>query len=78
MYSTAPGITEMTSVGVGFSWTYAPFMTFEANYATPMKLAVSTQRHYEAYGRVIFRPLLMFEKQQTATPVAAVADKSKS
>ena len=78
VYSTAPGITEMASVGVGFSWTYAQFMTFEANYATPLKNAVSTQHHYEAYGRVIFRPLLMFEKQQTATPVAAVADRSKS
>ncbi|RXH20261.1 ShlB/FhaC/HecB family hemolysin secretion/activation protein [Bradyrhizobium guangzhouense] len=78
VYSTAPGITEMASAGVGFSWTYAPFMTFEANYATPLKNAISTQHHYEAYGRVIFRPLLMFEKQQTATPVAAVADKSKS
>jgi hemolysin activation/secretion protein len=78
VYSTAPGITEMASVGVGFSWTYAQFMTFEANYATPLKNAVSTQHHYEAYGRVIVRPLLMFEKQQTATPVAAVAGKSKS
>ncbi|MDN4983086.1 BamA/TamA family outer membrane protein [Bradyrhizobium arachidis] len=78
VYSTAPGITEMSSVGVGFSWTYAPFMTFEANYATPLKNAVSTQRHYEAYGRVVFRPLLMFEKPQSAVPVAAVADKSRS
>ncbi|WP_234681119.1 ShlB/FhaC/HecB family hemolysin secretion/activation protein [Bradyrhizobium monzae] len=78
VYSTFPGVTEMTSVGVGFSWTYAQFMTFEANYATPLKNAVSTQHHYEAYGRVIFRPLLMFEKQQSAAPVAAVADKSKS
>ncbi|MET4385563.1 hypothetical protein ABIB73_001298 [Bradyrhizobium sp. F1.4.3] len=52
-------------------------MTFEANYATPLKMAVSTQRHYEAYGRIIFRPLLMFEKQQSAAP-ATIADKSKS
>jgi hypothetical protein len=28
----------------------------------PMKVAVSTQRPYEAYGRFIFRPLLMFPK----------------
>ena len=66
-----------SSVGVGFSWTYAPFMTFEANYATPLKMAVSTQNHYEAYGRIILRPLLMFQKESPA-PVAAVAGISKS
>jgi len=79
VYSTFPGVTEMASVGVGFSWTYAQFLTFEANYATPVKMAVSTQNHYEAYGRVIFRPLLMFEKPENRAPVAAVAaGKSKS
>ncbi len=74
VYSTFPGVTEMSSVGVGFSWTYAPFMTFEANYATPLKVSVSTQNHYEAYGRVIFRPLLMFQKESAAP----AADRSKS
>ncbi|MCK1716642.1 ShlB/FhaC/HecB family hemolysin secretion/activation protein [Bradyrhizobium sp. 141] len=78
VYSTFPGVTEMASVGVGFSWTYASFMTFEANYATPLKMAVSTQNHYEAYGRVIFRPLLMFQKPESPAPVAAVAGRSKS
>ncbi|MCK1650974.1 ShlB/FhaC/HecB family hemolysin secretion/activation protein [Bradyrhizobium sp. 149] len=78
VYSTFPGITELGSIGVGFSWTYASFMTFEANYATPLKMAVSTQHHYEAYGRVIFRPLLMFQKQEIPAPVAAVAGRSKS
>lgn len=78
VYSTFPGITELASVGVGFSWTYASFMTFEANYATPLKMAVSTQNHYEAYGRVILRPLLMFQKQESPPPVAAVAGKSRS
>ncbi|MDA9485064.1 hemolysin activation/secretion protein [Bradyrhizobium sp. CCBAU 11445] len=78
VYSTFPGVTEMASVGVGFSWTYAQFMTFEANYATPLKMAVSTQNHYEAYGRVIFRPLLMFQKPEPPAPVAAVAGRSRS
>ena len=63
VYSTFPGIVELTSVGVGFSWAMAPSLTFEGSYATPLKLAISTQRHYEAYGRFIFRPLLMFPKQ---------------
>ena len=78
VYSTFPGVTELASVGVGFSWTYASFMTFEANYATPLKMAVSTQNHYEAYGRVIFRPLLMFQKPESPAPVAAAAGKSRS
>ncbi|PPQ18290.1 ShlB/FhaC/HecB family hemolysin secretion/activation protein [Bradyrhizobium sp. AC87j1] len=78
VYSTFPGVTEMASVGVGFSWTYASFMTFEANYATPLKMAVSTQNHYEAYGRVIFRPLLMFQKPEPPAPVAAMAGRSRS
>ncbi|AMA61256.1 ShlB/FhaC/HecB family hemolysin secretion/activation protein [Bradyrhizobium sp. CCGE-LA001] len=77
VYSTFPGVTELASVGVGFSWTYMPGMTFEANYATPLKMAVSTQNHYEAYGRIIFRPLLMFQKEIPA-PVATVDGRSKS
>lgn len=78
VYSTFPGITELSSAGVGFSWTYVPCMTFEASYATPLKMAVSTQRHYEAYGRFIFRPLLMFPKLESTAPQASLNDKSKS
>ena len=46
--------------------------------AALLKMAVSTQNHYEAYGRVIFRPLLMFQKPEPPAPVAAVAGKSRS
>ena len=63
VFSTAPGIVELSSVGGGFSWEFAPSIRIEASYATPLKLALSTQRHYEAYTRLIFRPLLMFQKQ---------------
>lgn len=66
VFSTNPGIVELSSVGGGFSWTFAPSITLEASYATPLKLAVSTQRHYEAYTRLTFRPLLMFQKVAAA------------
>lgn len=66
VYSLAPGIVELSSVGGGFSWTFAPSITLEASYATPLKLAVTTQRHYEAYTRLTFRPLLMFPKVASA------------
>lgn len=63
VFSTFPGIVELSSVGAGFSWTVAPSITIEGSYATPLKMAISTQRHWEAYGRFVFRPLLMFPKQ---------------
>ena len=66
VYSTFPGIVELSSVGGGFSWTFAPSLTLEASYATPLKLAVTTQKHYEAYTRLTFRPLLMFPKVAAA------------
>jgi hemolysin activation/secretion protein len=66
VFSTFPGIVELSSVGGGFSWTFAPSLTLEASYATPLKLALSTQRHYEAYTRLTFRPLLMFPKVAAA------------
>jgi len=66
VYSIAPRIVELSSVGAGFSWTFAPSITLEASYATPLKFAVTNQRHYEAYTRLTFRPLLMFPKVASA------------
>jgi hemolysin activation/secretion protein len=60
VYSTVPAVVELNSVGVGASYTPTPPLTFEASYATPLKFALPTQRHYEAYGRFIFRPLLLW------------------
>jgi hypothetical protein len=37
-----------------------PPLTFEASCAVPMKFAIPTQPHYEAYGRFIFHPLLLW------------------
>ena len=62
VHSTFPGVVELTSLGAGFTYTMAPSITFEGNIATPLKFAIATQRHYEAYGRFVFRPLLMFSK----------------
>jgi len=53
-------------IGGGFSWTFAPSLTLEGSYATPVRLAVATQRHWEAYTRLTFRPLLMFPKVAAA------------
>jgi hypothetical protein len=63
VYSTSAGIVELASLGAGFSWTATPSITLEASYATPLKMAISTQRHWEGYARLIFRPLVMFQKQ---------------
>jgi hemolysin activation/secretion protein len=60
VYSTVPAVVELNSVGVGASYTPTPPLTFEASYAVPLKLALPTQRHYEAYGRFIFRPSLLW------------------
>ncbi|WP_079543959.1 hypothetical protein [Bradyrhizobium lablabi] len=59
VYSTFPAVVELNSVGVVASWTPTPPLTFEASCAVPLKFAISTQPHYEAYGRFIFRPLLL-------------------
>jgi hypothetical protein len=58
-YSIFPAVVELSSIGVGASWTPTPPLTFEASCAVPLKFAIPTQPHYEAYGRFIFRPLLL-------------------
>jgi hemolysin activation/secretion protein len=61
VYSTSPAEIDLTSVGCGLSWTPVPAFRFEASYGVPTRLAVPGQPHYEAYGRVIFQPLLLLE-----------------
>ena len=61
VYSTTPKVVELQSVGFGMSYTPTPPMTFEASYGTPVRFALATQQHFAAYGRFIFRPLLLLE-----------------
>jgi hemolysin activation/secretion protein len=59
VYSTFPAVTQLDSSGFGLSWTpYAP-ITFEASFASPWHAVIAGQSHYEFYGRVSFRPLLL-------------------
>jgi len=66
VYATFPTVVELNSVGAGFSWTFNPALTLEGNYAVPITFALATQRHFEAYGRLTFRPLLAFPKVASA------------
>ena len=59
VYSTAPAEVDLTSSGVGLSWTPVPAITFEASIGFPWRDAVPDQPRNEAYGRVVFRPLLL-------------------
>jgi hemolysin activation/secretion protein len=58
-YSTFPSEVDLTSTGFGGSWSPVPSLTFEANYGAPWRSVVLLEAHYQAYGRVIFRPLLL-------------------
>jgi len=58
-YSTAPAEVDLTSSGVGLSWAPVPSLTFEASIGFPWRGAVPDQPRDTAYGRVIFRPLML-------------------
>jgi hemolysin activation/secretion protein len=59
VYSVAPAEIELLSVGAGMSWSPIAPLTFEAVYGAPLLAAVPIQPHYQVYGRVIFKPLLI-------------------
>jgi hemolysin activation/secretion protein len=64
VFSTAPRVTQLDSSGVGLSWTpYLP-LSLEASIGVPWRTVVADQQHYQFYGRVTFRPLLLFSEQE--------------
>lgn len=69
VYSTFPAKIALTSFGTGLSWTPVPSLTFQTSYGQPLRIAVVDQPHYEAYIRVIFRPLLLGEKPSWPFPL---------
>lgn len=63
VFSTAPAVTQLDSSGFGLSWTpYLP-LTLEASVGVPWRTVVPDQDRYQFYGRITFRPLLLFTKQ---------------
>jgi hemolysin activation/secretion protein len=59
VFSASPAEIDLLSVGAGASWTpWAP-LTFEGSFGIPLLAAVPVQPHYQIYGRVIFKPLLL-------------------
>jgi hemolysin activation/secretion protein len=59
VFSTFPAITQMDSSGGGLSWTpYVP-LTFETSLGIPWRTIIADQAHYQFYGRITFRPLLL-------------------
>jgi hemolysin activation/secretion protein len=64
VFSTAPSVTQLDSSGFGLSWTpYLP-LTLEASVGVPWRTAIADQDHYQFYGRITFRPLLLFTEQE--------------
>lgn len=59
-FSPSIGRVDLVSVGAGASWTPRPAWTLEGNVATPLRTVIATQPRYQAYGRLIWRPLLSF------------------
>jgi hemolysin activation/secretion protein len=61
VWSSFPSHTWMESAGGGVSWTYFPAVTIEAFAGAPLKRVLDDERKYQAYFRLILRPLLVFE-----------------
>lgn len=65
VFSTAPKRTQLDSSGFGLS--YTPFLplTLEASVGVPWRVVIADQDRYQFYGRITFRPLLLFTEQET-------------
>jgi hemolysin activation/secretion protein len=59
--STFPAKIDLMSFGGGFSWTPIPVLTLQGSYGQPTRVVEADQPHYEAYIRVVVRPLLLLQ-----------------
>jgi hemolysin activation/secretion protein len=57
--STSPAKVDLMSFGAGFSWTPVPALTFQSSYGRPTRVVEADQPSYDAYFRIIVRPLLL-------------------
>src|SRR6185312_13241504 len=68
VFSTSPKVTQLDSSGFGLSWTPFLPLTLEASIGFPWRTVVADQERYQFYGRVTFRPLLLFSEQGAPAP----------
>lgn len=59
--STSPARIDLMSAGGGFSWTPVPAFTLQGSFGAPTRTVETDQPRYEAYFRVIVRPLLFIK-----------------
>lgn len=62
VYSTFPAHTALKSAGAGLSWRLSAPLMIEASAGMPWEKVVPQQPRYQAYFRVIFRPLLLADQ----------------
>ena len=63
VFSTAPSQINLVSAGAGASWSPFAWVTLEASLGVPLLAVVPGEPHYQAYGRVILKPLLLVNQQ---------------
>lgn len=63
VFSTAPAEINLVSVGAGASWSPFAWVTLEASLGVPLVAVVPGEPRYQAYGRIILKPLLLVNQQ---------------
>jgi hemolysin activation/secretion protein len=61
VFSTSPASVDLMSFGGGVSWTPIPAVTLQSSYGRPTRVVEVNQPRYDAYIRVIVRPLLLMQ-----------------
>jgi hemolysin activation/secretion protein len=77
VWSSFPSHTLLESAGGGFSWTYFPSITVEAFAGAPLIRVLPDERKYQAYFRLILRPLLVFEGPPKPPPPPPPQEKTQ-